>query len=86
MRKKSVKLPDYGRRLKAVRRLLGWTQEYLGELLGLSRQQICYFEHESQVVSIGYAIAIRALIDHEGTDVGNLWPTMDDFVSRKEII
>lgn len=38
-----------GKRIRAARRKLGWTQTQLGDIVGLSKQAISGYEHGSHI-------------------------------------
>lgn len=64
-KKKMIQIVRLQENLSSIRRIAGWTAEDLGDMLGVSKQNISNLENGNTNLSQAQYIAIRHLIDYK---------------------
>lgn len=64
-KEREVQIVRLQENLASIRKIAGWTAEELGELLGVSKQNISNLENENTKLSKTQYIAIRHLIEYQ---------------------
>ena len=64
-KERAIQIVRLQENLASIRRIAGWTAEDLGEMLGVTKQNISNLEKENTKLSQAQYIAIRHLLDYQ---------------------